>query len=179
MSRDISAEVEELATKQLRGRMGVKKELRKLPTLIREQERVLRLASGRYESQIGLLAVTDQRVIFLAEAMMKSRHEDFDFHKVSSVQTDKGMVMGSVTITVSGNRATIDNMQKADAEQIGTLVRDRINRPAETVVATHAPAAPAAGMDKVTMLKELADLRDQGILTPAEFDQEKAKILGG
>jgi Short C-terminal domain len=38
-----------------------------------------------------------------------------------------------------------------------------------------APAAPAP--DMVTQLKELADLRTQGILTDAEFEAQKAKIL--
>jgi len=38
-----------------------------------------------------------------------------------------------------------------------------------------APAAPAP--DPIEQLKELAALRDQGILTDAEFDAQKAKIL--
>jgi len=41
------------------------------------------------------------------------------------------------------------------------------------------PAAPAApAPDKYAQLKEMAELRDQGILTNAEFEVEKAKILG-
>ena len=39
-----------------------------------------------------------------------------------------------------------------------------------------APAAPAA--DPIHQLKELADLKQQGILTEAEFAAQKAKILG-
>ncbi len=41
-----------------------------------------------------------------------------------------------------------------------------------------AAAPPAAAPDKVTQLKELAALKDQGILTDEEFAAEKAKILG-
>ena len=37
------------------------------------------------------------------------------------------------------------------------------------------PAAPAA--DPIQQLKDLADLKNQGILTQAEFDAQKAKIL--
>ena len=39
--------------------------------------------------------------------------------------------------------------------------------------------APAAGRsdDPIEKLKELAQLKDQGILTQAEFDGQKAKIL--
>jgi Short C-terminal domain len=38
------------------------------------------------------------------------------------------------------------------------------------------PAAPAA--DPVAQLKELAELRDSGVLTEEEFAAQKAKILG-
>ena len=39
-----------------------------------------------------------------------------------------------------------------------------------------APAPPPR--DTVTQLKELAELKSQGILTDAEFQAQKAKILG-
>jgi Short C-terminal domain len=39
-----------------------------------------------------------------------------------------------------------------------------------------APAAPAA--DPIAQLRELAALKDQGILTEEEFAAQKAKILG-
>ncbi len=46
-----------------------------------------------------------------------------------------------------------------------------------------AAVAPAAGADaaaiRITKLKELAALRDAGILTEAEFETEKARILAG
>lgn len=42
-----------------------------------------------------------------------------------------------------------------------------------------APAAPAAdGTDaRLAQLKDLGDLRAQGVLTDAEFEQQKARIL--
>jgi len=40
-----------------------------------------------------------------------------------------------------------------------------------------APAAPAGG-DTISQLKELAALKAQGILTDAEFEAQKAKLLG-
>jgi hypothetical protein len=42
--------------------------------------------------------------------------------------------------------------------------------------AQQAPA-PAAAPDMVSQLKDLADLHTQGILTDAEFEAQKAKIL--
>ena len=41
------------------------------------------------------------------------------------------------------------------------------------------PPAAAPATDVVTQLKALAELKDQGILTEAEFAAQKAKILAG
>jgi Short C-terminal domain len=43
-----------------------------------------------------------------------------------------------------------------------------------------APAPTASGADdRIEQLKQLADLKTQGILTDQEFASEKARILGG
>ena len=39
-------------------------------------------------------------------------------------------------------------------------------------------AEPPAASDPIEQLKELAALKDQGILTEAEFAEQKARILG-
>ena len=58
----------------------------------------------------------------------------------------------------------------------------------EAQQAAAAPAAPAApapagggGMtdDKIEQLKQLGELKDQGILTQSEFDEQKHKLLYG
>ena len=40
------------------------------------------------------------------------------------------------------------------------------------------PEPPPPPADLVTQLRELADLKDQGILTQQEFDAQKARLLG-
>jgi hypothetical protein len=41
------------------------------------------------------------------------------------------------------------------------------------------PAAPAAGTgDMIEQLKQLGELKEAGVLTEAEFAQQKARILG-
>ena len=40
------------------------------------------------------------------------------------------------------------------------------------------PAAPSAG-DRLQQLKELGELKSSGVLTEAEFEAQKAKILAG
>jgi len=50
--------------------------------------------------------------------------------------------------------------------------------PAAAATAAAAPAASAGGENRVAQLKDLADLKAQGILTDEEFAAEKARILG-
>jgi hypothetical protein len=48
----------------------------------------------------------------------------------------------------------------------------------EPAYAEPAPAPAAPAPDPIQQLKDLAGLRDQGILTEEEFTAQKAKILG-
>ena len=51
------------------------------------------------------------------------------------------------------------------------------DRAAEQQYAAQTPAAPAPD-DTVQQLEQLAQLKDQGILTQEEFDAKKKQILG-
>jgi hypothetical protein len=54
--------------------------------------------------------------------------------------------------------------------------------PAEPVPPPQAPAAPAPSVDmggRLAQLKQLGELFSAGILTQAEFEQQKARILNG
>jgi hypothetical protein len=48
----------------------------------------------------------------------------------------------------------------------------------EQVPPPPAPSAPSTD-DKLAQLKELGQLKDSGVLTDAEFEAQKAKILAG
>ncbi|MEJ2885521.1 SHOCT domain-containing protein [Actinomycetospora aeridis] len=41
------------------------------------------------------------------------------------------------------------------------------------------PAPAAGGADMIDQLRQLGELRSQGILTDAEFEEQKRRILGG
>jgi hypothetical protein len=69
-----------------------------------------------------------------------------------------------------------------------TTVSNRVSRrqgqrwaqqeaPQQAPVAAPAPAAPA-GESTIDQLKELGELKSQGILTEEEFAAQKAKLLG-
>ncbi len=72
-----------------------------------------------------------------------------------------------------------EDVQKTIYHQ-GELNQQRMFRPAGTTAAhgDAPPAAPPLAPSTVSELERLADLRAKGVLTEAEFQAQKAKILG-
>ena len=63
-----------------------------------------------------------------------------------------------------------------------TSVSNRVSRRQAQRWAEQSPEpapAPAGGADTLDQLKELGELKASGILTDAEFEAQKAKILAG
>jgi membrane protease subunit (stomatin/prohibitin family) len=76
------------------------------------------------------------------------------------------VIAGTATAVAGGvNR---HQQQKAAAAQANAAPAPEAAAPA---------AAPASSDELINKLKELASLKDQGILTEAEFNDQKAKIL--
>ena len=77
------------------------------------------------------------------------------------------VIAGTATVVAGGvNR---HQQQKAAAQQQAAA-------PPAAPEAAPVEAAPSSD-ELIAKLKELANLKDQGILTEAEFDDQKAKIL--
>ena len=79
------------------------------------------------------------------------------------------VVAGTATAVAGGvSRRQSQRWQEQDAQAQG-----------DAAPAAAAPQAAAPQADMVTQLKELAELKDQGILTDEEFAAQKAKLLAG
>lgn len=163
--------------KQLEGMDGVslflsKREINELPNILQEGEGVKRLVSGVYKKGNGILVATDRRVLFVDKGMMSGlKVEDFPLSKISSVQFETGLLMGEITIFASGNKATITQIDKALARAFAEHIQATIADEAKT-----APQSSGA-IGIVEQLERLAALRDKGVLTDEEFQQQKVKLL--
>ena len=80
-------------------------------------------------------------------------------------------VIAGTATHVSNNVSRRQANRWAQQEQDQYYAQQQQQQPAPAA----APAAPQK--DTVTQLKELADLKSQGILTDEEFQAQKAKIL--
>lgn len=91
----------------------------------------------------------------------------------------RGMARTAVvagTATAVSNRVSRRQAERWAAQDAYASPREAYREPPPP-----APTAPAAasGEDRVQQLKELADLKEQGVLSEEEFAAEKARILGG
>src|SRR5262245_3242031 len=87
------------------------------------------------------------------------------------------------TAVVAGTATAVSGrVQRRQAERYADrdaqIVADRQAAYQQTQPQQYAEPPPAAAADPVQQLKDLAELKNQGILTEEEFAAQKAKILG-
>ncbi len=175
---DIDAAAEKLSSS-----FGAKREIQKLPEVLWEGETVEMLATGVYGKGNGLLAMTNQRLVFYFHGLLGQKVEDFPYSRISSVQWSGGMLMGTLTVFASGNKAEIKQVPKDQGKALADHLRQRIAgggvpapAPAAAPPPTPAPA-PAGAQDIASRLATLDQLRAAGAVTDAEYQDRRAKIL--
>ncbi|MGH2515194.1 MAG: SHOCT domain-containing protein [Ktedonobacterales bacterium] len=108
------------------------------------------------------------------------------------------VVAGTATVVAGGitdakrsranEQATMSNMaaqqqqlqaqQEALAQQQQRLAMQQNATPAQAVPHTAPASAGGLTQDSMALLQQLAEMQKQGIVTPEEFAQQKARILG-
>ncbi len=87
-----------------------------------------------------------------------------------------GLLRGVARTAVIAGTATSVSNRVSRRQGRRWAEQEEASAPPPPAPAPAAPAAPAP--DPIHQLKELAALRDQGVLTEAEFAAQKAKLLG-
>lgn len=88
-----------------------------------------------------------------------------------------GLVRGVARTAVIAGTATSVSNRVSRRQAARWSQQDAQQTYAEPAPAAAAPAP--AQTDPIAQLKELAELKEAGVLTQAEFDAQKAKILAG
>ncbi|MBS1889507.1 MAG: SHOCT domain-containing protein [Actinobacteria bacterium] len=90
-----------------------------------------------------------------------------------------GLLRGMVrTAAVAGTATAVSNGVRRRQGQ--RWEQQDAQRYAAAEAAPAAPAAPpTGGASTIDQLKELGELKAQGVLTEAEFEAQKAKVLAG
>ena len=88
------------------------------------------------------------------------------------------------TAVVAGTASAVaggvsHHQQEKAMEQQEAAAYEQQQQAAAAQQAQAASPAPAGGDDTVAQLQQLAQLKEQGILTEEEFAAQKARVLGG
>lgn len=135
----------------------------------------LKKKNAQGENTIGVLAVTDRRLVYCGKLMFKSEVESFPLDRVNSVSQSSGMMLAGVTVTGGGFSFDLQRVNKKDAteavQRIRAAVADYAGKSADK---QQGPAVRSIADE----IRELAKLRDDGLLTEDEFAIQKARLLG-
>jgi hypothetical protein len=89
-----------------------------------------------------------------------------------------GLLRGMARTAVVAGTATAVSNRVSRRQANRWAAQEAPAYPEQEYAPPAAPAAPAAsGEDRVEQLKDLASLKEQGVLTEEEFAAEKARIL--
>ena len=169
---------------QLRGlddasRLFGRREIKELPNILWDSEQIHAVVQGVYDSGQGILVSTDRRLIFVNKGMIYGlKVEDFPNEKITSIQYETKLLMGSITIFASGNKAVVSAVVPKDqVRAFAEGVRARLAAGSASA-ATPPSASGGSTVDgMVDQLEKLAVLKEKGILTEEEFAAKKKQIL--
>lgn len=155
-----------------------KKELNHLPEILMDGEQVLAFTSGLMDGNTWLIALTDHRVLFLDKGLIYGlKQVSINLDKINSVSGTTGLFFGEIRIEDGASERVIKNVWKKTVVAFTNKVRDALHATRRAASAPVSAAAPAAADDIVSKLERLATLKERGILTDAEFAEQKAKLL--
>ena len=141
-------------------------------------EQVLAYVFGAYEVEIlgkgsarnGIFLATNRRLLFFAKKLGGFDLEAFPYDKISSIEMGKGLMGHQISFFASGNKAKLKWINVGDVTAFVTIAKSKIGASSKASPETSAD-------DPIAQLKQLAALRDAGVLSDEEFTAKKAELL--
>ena len=123
--------------------------------------------------------VTTQRLLIRKPTSLGLRKniEDYRFADIANVKLHKGIVRSSILLKVRflSDDLEIDNISKEAADKLVQLIQQGIAGRLESSQDKTIPSVPQ--QDIIDKIKEIAKLKEQGILSDLEFQTKKAELL--
>ncbi len=153
--------------------------LRHLPYLLRGDETIVALGQGQLDKKDVVICLTTRRVLVLRSGITGVRvdQSEYPLVDIQAVSTDRGWTGETLVITTSNAKTEITKLWPGQAEELTRQIQSlKTGTLSWSPPPAPVPAVPAAE-DPADMLKKLADLHDQGILTDDEFADKKKALL--
>ena len=110
-------------------------------------------------------------------AVLKKKTNAIHFAQVAQVTLGRGMIWADISVESSGGHTiALHGVPKADAGRVKDLIDDAVHSAKNPGLKS--AQGDGASTDLVVQLRDLAALRDEGILTDDEFAAQKTRLLG-
>ena len=188
MATDINREEEGLTSSIITDITDKKEleEIQRIANRVVKDEKVMfvarqsRFKPGGAKGTPATLFVTSQRLIFRNPSMMGMREHfsSVNYDKISSLDIEKGIFSSTLKIRAEGFAGDVDAIDKEKAEKILLYIQEKMDE--ATISAMHSQPDIHTSNPQLSAADELtkiARLKEQGILSEAEFNQMKQEIL--
>ncbi|MXX79808.1 MAG: hypothetical protein F4Y69_02100 [Chloroflexi bacterium] len=201
---EFEAQYKELAIQCGDKRIVAAGERKHLRSVLMGDELLLWMASGLYSGAenvswnlgASLITLTDRRLLILKKGVFRGiQAVAIDLDKVSVIAGDVGLLFGNIRIQVGANEHKIEQVSKQtvnvfvqqveyaiEARKLDarTPLADEWEQGSELVPPTELTLPTASqSVDVIGQLERLADLRERGMLTDEEFEDQKRRVLRG
>jgi hypothetical protein len=141
--------------------------------MLHGDEQVLQLGQGKYGDKMGIVILTNRRLFFFEKSWGAQTVEEFPIKAISSISVESKRGGEKLKIHASGNVSEISQMVHGHGDELSRQVRKLMEtRDAPAAAVSAAPVSSAADR-----LKQLAELRDAGLIDEGEFAEKKAELL--
>lgn len=107
---------------------GCGRELRSLERHLGHGERVRRLAGARYQGKIGIVVLTDRRVLFIVHGIFRRICDEFPYARLSLVGWRSFFGSGTITLHVGGHVAVVSGVDSRVGASLVTTLRHELAR---------------------------------------------------
>lgn len=171
-------------------------EIRRITDKLGKDEKVIfvarqsRFKPGGSKGSPATLFVTSKRLIYRNPSMF-GLHENIsvvNYDRITSMNIEKGVFSSTLKIKAEGFAGDMEAIDKKKAESILSYIKEKIDQTTRAVNESRADSTSATAtttttsdpqLSAVEELAKLAKLKEQGVLSEAEFNQMKQEILRG
>lgn len=178
--QDVQRQIEALPHKYI---FYTRKEIRYLPKVLSEDERILALTSGFMDNHTWLCVCTNHRVLFLDRGMFFGlRQVQMNLDRIQSIDSSFTIFFGRLRLWDGASSISIGLVLKSTIAPFVRTVQEAMDQYKRQMahdmlqsVTGVAPQRTPTGW--LTELERLAELKRSGQLTEQEFQDAKKKLL--
>jgi len=153
---------------------GTKKEIKYLPEIMSDDEKILYLTSGLMDNNTWLITCTNKRVIFLDKGMVYGlKQVETPLERINSIQQKTGMMFGEIAIWDGSSKMEIKQVMKKTVKPFVAAVNQAI----DTIKKSNSGGSASGGSDPAAQLEKFAELKEKGVITEEEFQAKKKELL--